>query len=268
MEIRHSLEDRVRMRLIKYRDPAGTLAWGQLDDGDRIVGRQDLALGDVELLAPYEGGRIFCAAVNYADHRAEMARDATEKPMLFMRAGPSIVGPGAALIKPTESDQYDFEGELAVVIGAAGRRIARSDALAHVHGYACFMDGTMRDWQRHTAQFTPGKNFDASGAMGPWILPRDAFGDYKRQALTTRLNGDIVQQTAIDLMLFDVETLIEYISTFTRLVPGDVIATGTCGGVGAKRTPPLFMRPGDRIEVEVSGLGVLSNAIAAEPFGA
>jgi len=254
------------MRHIRYKDASGAIVWGRLDDADRIVGRQDLALADVELLAPYDGGRIFCAAVNYADHRDEMARDPTERPMLFMRSGASIAGPDAPLLKPAESDQFDFEGEMAVVIGTAGRRIARADALAHVQGYACFMDGTMRDWQRHTAQFTPGKNFDASGAMGPWLVERDAFGDYRRQSLVTRLNGEVVQQTAIDLMLFDVETLIEYISTFTRLLPGDVIATGTCGGVGAKRNPPLFMRAGDRIEVEVSGLGVLVNRVEEEPF--
>jgi len=210
-------------------------------------------------------GRIFCAAVNYVDHREEMGRAATEKPMLFMRSAQSLVRHGEPLMRPPESREFDFEGELALIIGTAGRRIARETALEHVLGWTCFMDGTLRDWQRHTAQFTPGKNFDRSGAIGPLIVGRDTFGDYKAQTLITRLNGAEVQRTAIDLMLFDAETLIAYISSFTELRPGDVIATGTCGGVGAKRTPPLFMQPGDRIEVEVTGIGVLSNPVEAEP---
>ncbi len=213
-------------------------------------------------------GRIFCAAVNYVDHREEMGRAATEKPMLFMRTPASLVRHSEPVLLPPESREFDYEGELALMIGTAGRRIARSKALDHVLGWTCFMDGTMRDWQRHTAQFTPGKNFDRSGSIGPHLVPREAFGDYKVQTLITRLNGQEVQRTAIELMLFDAETLIEYVSAFTELRPGDVIATGTCGGVGAKRVPPLFMKDGDNIEVEVTGLGILSNPVAAEPFAA
>lgn len=209
-------------------------------------------------------GRIFCAAVNYVDHREEMGRAATEKPMLFMRTPQSLVAHGEPLLLPPESTDYDFEGELALIIGTAGRRIPRDRALDHVLGWTCFMDGTLRDWQRHTQQFTPGKNFDASGSYGPHIVTAAEFGDYKAQTLTTRLNGQEVQRTPIELMLFDVETLIEYVSAFTELRPGDMIATGTCGGVGFKRTPPLYMRSGDRIEVEVSGIGVLANSVAAE----
>jgi 2-keto-4-pentenoate hydratase/2-oxohepta-3-ene-1,7-dioic acid hydratase in catechol pathway len=209
--------------------------------------------------------RIFCAAVNYVDHREEMGRAATEKPMLFMRTPQSLVRHGEPLWLPPESRDFDFEGELALIIGRAGRRITREAALDHVLGWTCFMDGTLRDWQRHTAQFTPGKNFDRSGAIGPHVVTLAEFGDYKAHTLTTRLNGVEVQRTAIDLMLFDAETLIAYISAFTELRPGDVIATGTCGGVGVKRTPPLFMGPGDRIEVEVTGLGVLANTVEAEP---
>ncbi len=224
-----------------------------------------LALDDASL-PPLR--RIFCAAVNYVDHREEMGRAATEKPMLFLRTPQSLVRHGEPLQLPPESADFDFEGELALIIGTPGRRIARDRALDHVLGWTCFMDGTLRDWQRHTGQFTPGKNFDGSGSYGPHIVTAAEFGDYKAQTLTTRLNGHEVQRTPVELMLFDAETLIGYISAFTELRPGDMIATGTCGGVGAKRTPPLFMKPGDRIEVEVSGLGRLSNDVAAERPGA
>jgi 2-keto-4-pentenoate hydratase/2-oxohepta-3-ene-1,7-dioic acid hydratase in catechol pathway len=209
-------------------------------------------------------GRIFCAAVNYVDHREEMGRAATEKPMLFMRSPHSLVRHGEPVLKPAESDEFDYEGELALIIGTPGRRIAREAALGHVLGWTCFMDGTLRDWQRHTAQFTPGKNFDRSGSYGPHVVTAAELGDYKAQTLVTRLNGQEVQRTPVELMLFDAEALIAYVSCFTELRPGDMIATGTCGGVGAKRNPPLFMKPGDRIEVEVSGIGVLSNPVAAE----
>lgn len=208
--------------------------------------------------------RVFCAAVNYVDHREEMGRAATEKPMLFMRTPQSLVRHGEPVLLSPESSEFDYEGELALIIGTPGRRIAREAALDHVFGWTCFMDGTMRDWQRHTAQFTPGKNFDGSGAIGPHVVTAAEFGDYKAQTLITRLNGEEVQRTPVELMLFDAETLIAYISSFTELRPGDVIATGTCGGVGAKRNPPLFMKGGDRIEVEVTGIGVLSNPVAAE----
>ena len=221
---------------------------------------------DDPLLPPLQ--RIFCAAVNYVDHREEMGRAATEKPMLFMRSPQSLVRHGEPLRLPNESREFDYEGELALIIGTAGRRIAPDRALDHVLGWSCFMDGTMRDWQRHTTQFTPGKNFDRSGSLGPHVVSRDEFGDYKAQTLVTRLNGQEVQRTPVELMLFDAETLIAYISSFTELRPGDVIATGTCGGVGAKRNPPLFMKPGDRIEVEVSGIGILANGIEADPSAA
>ena len=210
--------------------------------------------------------RIFCAAVNYVDHREEMGRAATEKPMLFMRTPQSLVHHGEPLQLPAESAEFDFEGELALIIGTAGRRIPRELALDHVLGWTCFMDGTLRDWQRHTGQFTPGKNFDRSGSIGPYLVTREELGDYKAHTLVTRLNGEEVQRTAVEMMLFDAEALIAYISSFTELRPGDIIATGTCGGVGAKRNPPLFMKPGDRIEVEVTGIGVLSNPVEAEPF--
>jgi len=213
---------------------------------------------------PAPHARIFCAAVNYAAHRAEMGRGETgPHPMLFLRTPRSLVPAGAPLLKPAGSDCLDYEGELALVIGRPGRHIARADALAHVAGWTCFMDGSVRDWQRHTAQFTPGKNFDSSGSIGPELVPADAFGPWRGRRLETRVNGRVVQETETDLMLFDVETLIGYISGFTELQRGDIIATGTCGGVGEKRTPPLYLFPGDVVEVEISGLPVLRNPVAA-----
>ena len=238
--------------------------WSQalLDPG--AAGGERLPLAGLKRLAPIEDGRIFCAAANYAAHREEMGRQALDKPMLFLRTATSLVGPDEPVEKPAASGMFDFEGELAAVIGRPGRRITRGQALDHVAGWSCFMDGTARDWQRHTGQFTPGKNFDRSGSMGPWLTTADAFGDYKAQTLVTRLNGAEVQRTSIDLMLYDVEALIEYISAFTELRTGDVIASGTCGGVGEKRVPPLFMFEDDTIEVEGSGLAVLSNRVSGE----
>ncbi|MFN7175884.1 MAG: fumarylacetoacetate hydrolase family protein, partial [Thermaurantiacus sp.] len=160
--------------------------------------------------------------------------------------------------------RLDFEGELALVIGAPGRHIPRDRALRHVAGWTGFMDGSVRDWQRHNSQFTPGKNFDASGSIGPELVPPDTFGDWRTKRLVTRVNGTVVQETETALMLFDVETLIAYASSFTELQPGDVIATGTCAGVGEKRTPPLWLQPGDTVSVEISGLPPLVNPVVDE----
>jgi 2-keto-4-pentenoate hydratase/2-oxohepta-3-ene-1,7-dioic acid hydratase in catechol pathway len=214
---------------------------------------------------PDPSARIFCAAVNYAAHRDEMGRgDTNTKPMLFLRTPASLVRAGEGIVKPGDSACLDYEGELALVIGKPGRRIAREAALDHVAGWTCFMDGSVRDWQRHTAQFTAGKNFDRSGAIGPELVPHASFGDWRAHTLETRVNGAVVQRTDTSLMLFDVETLIGYISGFTELRPGDVIATGTCGGVGEKRVPPLYLFPGDVVEVEVSGLPLLRSPIVVE----
>jgi len=159
---------------------------------------------------------------------------------------------------------FDFEGELAVIIGKPGRAIPEDRSLEHIAGFACYNDVSVRDFQQHTSQFTPGKNFYRSGAFGPWIVTPDEVGDISRQTLLTRLNGEEVQRATIDDLVFDVPRLIEYCSTFTQLEPGDVIVTGTTGGVGAYRKPPLWMRPGDTVEVEVSGIGVLRNPVIAE----
>ncbi len=214
---------------------------------------------------PAPDARIFCAAVNYAAHREEMGRGETgPHPMLFLRTPRSLVRAGEGIVRPNNSERLDYEGELALVIGTAGRHIPRERALAHVAGWTPFLDGSVRDWQRHTGQFTPGKNFDRSGSIGPELVPAEKFGDYRAHALSTRVNGMTVQHTPVDLMLHDAETLIAYVSAFTELQPGDVIATGTCGGVGEKRQPQLWLRPGDVVEVEVSGMPVLRNPVVAE----
>ncbi len=225
----------------------------------------DFALDEVELEAVLpDAARIFCIGINYVAHRDETGRAPVDQPTVFVRFAESVVGHGQAMIKPPESDQFDFEGELAVVIGYSGRRIPAAGALAHVAGYSCFNDGSVRDYQYHTSQFTPGKNFDRSGAFGPWLVTADEVPDPQRLSLETRLNGEVVQSATTDLMIFGVAELIAYISTFTRLQPGDVIATGTPGGVGSRREPPLFMATGDEVEVEIDGIGLLSNPIGDE----
>lgn len=222
-------------------------------------------LDEIVYLPPVpDPARIICIGQNYAAHRDEMGGDRTAHPLIFTRYPSSISGHEQELIKPVESDEYDYEGELAVIIGKPGRRIPAAQALAHIAGYTCLMDGSIRDFQVHTTQYIPGKNFDASGSCGPWMIPAAELPDPNAgHRLETRLNGVTVQSTTTDLMLFPVPTLIAYISTFTTLEPGDIIATGTPGGVGYKREPQLFMFPGDRVEVEVEGVGLLSNEIRA-----
>jgi 2-keto-4-pentenoate hydratase/2-oxohepta-3-ene-1,7-dioic acid hydratase in catechol pathway len=162
------------------------------------------------------------------------------------------------------STRFDFEGELAVIIGRRGRYVSRVDAPSLVAGYACYNDGSIRDFQRHSTQYIAGKNFPGTGAFGPWLTTADEIGDIRNQTLTTRINSECVQHARLDDLIFDVPALIEYCSTFTELVPGDVIVTGTPGGVGAARKPPLWLKPGDAVEVEISGVGLLRNPVAQE----
>jgi 2-keto-4-pentenoate hydratase/2-oxohepta-3-ene-1,7-dioic acid hydratase in catechol pathway len=209
-----------------------------------------------------DAARIICVGKNYADHAAEMGGKPPGDPNLFLRTTKSLVGHEQSVVCPRASVQYDFEGELAVVIGRGGRHIAPEKALSHVAGYSCFLDGSVRDYQKHS--FTAGKNFDSSGACGPWLVPASQIADPQKLTLTTRLNGDVVQHASTGDMIFSVAQIIAYISIFTHLEPGDVIATGTPAGVGAGRAPPLWMKSGDRIEVEISGVGVLANTVIPE----
>lgn len=205
--------------------------------------------------------KILCVGVNYKTHLRETGREQPDYPMMFVRFADSQIGGGEPMVRPRESVRFDFEGELAVIIGKAGRRIAAKDALKHVAGYACYNDGSVRDWQRHTTQFTAGKNFPATGAFGPWMVTSDEIPDPTVLELVTRLNGQEVQRAGISDLVFDVPALVEYCSTFITLRPGDVIVTGTTSGVGAFREPPLWMKSGDLVEVEISGIGILSNPV-------
>jgi len=209
-----------------------------------------------------DAARIICVAKNYAAHAAEFGGGVPEDPNLFLRTTKSLVGHEQSVVCPKSSSQYDFEGELAVVIGRGGRHISADKALGYVAGYTCFLDGSVRDYQKHS--FTAGKNFDSSGSCGPWLVPASEIRDPQNLILTTRLNGNVVQHANTSAMIFSVAHLIAYISVFTHLEPGDVIATGTPAGVGMGRTPPLWMKPGDRIEVEISGVGVLANNVIPE----
>ncbi len=209
-------------------------------------------------------GKILCVGVNYLGHIREMGREPPEHPVIFVRFADTLVGHGCGIVKTRVSTQYDFEGELAFVIGRTARHVTRERALDYVAGYACFMDGSVRDFQRHTTQFTAGKNFPASGSFGPHLVMRDEIPDPAPLELTTRLNGAVMQRAQVSDMCFGVADLVAYISTFTQLEPGDVVTTGTPSGVGFARTPPVWLQPGDRLEVEIDRIGVLANTVVAE----
>ena len=208
--------------------------------------------------------KILCIGLNYENHRKETGRDEVANPTVFGRFANSQTGHLSNIVRPRVSTDLDYEGELALVIGKGGRYIQRKDAWGHIAGYACYNEGSVRDYQRHTSQFTPGKNFPNTGAFGPWLVTPDEAGDLGPLRLQTRLNGQVVQDTTISQMIFDIPRQIEYCSAFTRLEPGDVIVTGTPGGVGSRRTPPLWMKPGDVVEVEIDRIGLLRNTVAEE----
>ncbi len=230
-------------------------AEGQLPDNLDVA---PLPLSDVQFLPPVPNpDKILCVGVNYRAHIEEMGRALPDYPVVFTRFARSLVGHQEPLLRPLASHQYDFEGELAVIIGKPARHVAREQALGHVAGYSCFMDGSVRDWQRHTGQFTAGKNFDNSGAMGPWLVTADEIPDPSFLLLQTRVNGAVMQRGGLADLVFDIPALLEYCSTFTELMPGDVIATGTPGGVGAARTPPVWLEAGDTVEVDIGGVGNL-----------
>lgn len=224
-----------------------------------------IALADIAFLPVIpEPDKILCIGINYLSHVKETGREVPKYPMIFSRWADSQVGHNRPMIRPQASTKLDFEGELAVIIGRAGRHVKAADAFDHVAGYSCYNDGSVRDWQKHTIQFVPGKNFPATGGFGPWLVTSDEVGDPSALSLITRLNGQVVQDGKTDDLIFTVPMLIEYCSTFTELRPGDVIITGTTGGVGAFREPPLWMKHGDVVEVEISKIGKLVNTIADE----
>ncbi len=210
--------------------------------------------------------RILCIGVNYAEHAAESDRPAERGyPVVFTRFASTLVGHDEPIIRPVSvSTAFDFEGELAVVIGRRAHRVAAADAVGVIAGYSCLMDGTLRDWQRHSSQFGPGKNFDRSGSFGPWIVGVDELGAAGDVRLTTTVNGVQMQSASTSQLIHSIGDLVAYCSTFTELEPGDVIATGTPGGVGYARTPPVFLVPGDVVEVTIEGVGSLRNSVVDE----
>ena len=272
---------------ISFRRPDGTPSFGRLD-GDTVsdLGApgsvawiKDALDGDLASLpttANYQHsavrllpvvpnpGKILCVGLNYATHVTETGREQKEHPAIFTRWADTLIADGEPLLLPRETTRFDYEGELAIVIGKGGRRIRRADALDHVAGYAIFNDATARDWQRHNIQFTPGKNFPRTGAFGPTLMTPDHIPDIGELRVQTRLNGELMQDQPISDMIWDIAFVIEYCSTFTPLEPGDVIATGTPGGVGDKRKPPLYMKAGDSVEVSIGTLGTLQNIVIEE----
>jgi 2-keto-4-pentenoate hydratase/2-oxohepta-3-ene-1,7-dioic acid hydratase in catechol pathway len=225
----------------------------------------DFTLSDVTLLPVIPNpGKIWCAGLNYGEHVQETGRQITEQPTYFLRFAESQVGHGQAIVRPPESTKLDYEGEIAVVIGKPGRRIAEADTWQHIAGYACYNDGSVRDWQLHTSQWGPGKNFWRTGGFGPWMVTADEIPPGTVMTLVTRLNGTEVQRATTEQLIHSIPRLIAYASRVAPLRAGDVIVTGTPGGVGAKRTPPLWMKAGDTVEVDVDRIGVLRNPVADE----
>jgi 2-keto-4-pentenoate hydratase/2-oxohepta-3-ene-1,7-dioic acid hydratase in catechol pathway len=226
--------------------------------------QRDYSDAEVQLLNPTgRGTRYFCIGVNYPD-RNEEYKDGTERPKypsIFMRSHTSFSAPGEPVVRPRESEQLDYEGEIVFVIGEGGRRISQADALRHVFGYSCANEGSVRDWLRHSKfNVTQGKNFDRSGSIGPAVVTADEVGPAALE-LITRVNGEIRQHDSSDRMIFPIPYLISYLSQFCTLETGDVILTGTPSGAGARFNPPRYLVPGDVVEVEVSRIGVLRNEV-------
>ena len=275
------------MRLMSY-VAGGKEAWG-LVEGDEVVdctarapslmaalsglpgivadtaGLPRAKLADVTFLPPItQPSKIICIGLNYLTHILEGGREPPKQPTIFTRWANTQVGHGQPILRPKASVTLDFEGELAVIIGKPCRHVAAEDYASVIAGYSCYNDGSVREWQRHSSQFTPGKNFPATGGFGPYLVTPDEAGEVTAASLVTPLTGGEMQRATVDDLVFDIPKLIAYCTTFTELVPGDVIITGTTGGVGAYREPPVWMKPGDVVEVEITGVGTLRNPVAQE----
>ncbi|MEM9115451.1 MAG: fumarylacetoacetate hydrolase family protein [Myxococcota bacterium] len=248
---------RVEGPLERHLDPAKlvTLAQAPTEDARPLLG--------VTLAPPVaEPRRILCVGANFEAHRREMGRSRPEHPMLFSRFPSSVVGHGVPLVQA--SSKYDYEGELACIVGRRVRRLRPEEAWEAIAGYAVFNDGTARDWQRHTAQFTPGKNFDRSGAFGPYLVTRDEVPDLTRSTLRTWVDDELRQEGRLDDLTFGIPELFAYITHFTTLEPGDVVVCGTPSGVGAGFDPPRFLKPGQRVRIEIEGIGALENEVVED----
>jgi 2-keto-4-pentenoate hydratase/2-oxohepta-3-ene-1,7-dioic acid hydratase in catechol pathway len=224
--------------------------------------KPNLKLSQLQLLPVIPNpDKIFCVGLNYGEHVKETGREVTETPVIFLRLADSQVAHGQDILRPPESHRLDYEAEIAIIIGKGGRRIAEKDAWDHIAGYSCYNDGSVRDWQVATSQWIPGKNFYKTGGFGPWMVTSDEIAPGQVMRLQTVLNGQVLQDTTTDKMIHSIPRQIAYISTFMPLSPGDVIVTGTPGGVGNKRNPQIFMKPGDVCEIVVDAIGTLRNGI-------
>lgn len=278
------------MRYASYLTETGEATWGAERDGAlHDLGPTGLAVADTlqaaitaGLLAPepaldgapvqaVDGTRflpvvgmpnkVICIGVNYRSHQQETGRSDAVAPTVFTRFADTLAAHGEALPVPAESTMYDYEGEVALVIGAPADHVSKDDAWGVIAGYAAFNDLSARDWQRHTGQWTPGKNFPASGAFGPYFVTAEQLGDVEQLVVETRVNGEVRQHASVADLIFDIPSIIEYVTSFTPLAPGDVIVTGTPGGVGLFMEPPTFLVPGDVVEVEITKLGTLRNVL-------
>ena len=232
-----------------------------------IAGKnKDLSFSDIIFLPVIpDPEKIMCVGSNYLEHKKETGRPDVDNPTIFTRFADSQVAHMQPMIKPDNSDRFDYEAEMAIIIGKGGRFISEDEALSHIAGYACYNDGSIRNYQRHTSQYTPGKTFPGTGGFGPYMVTPSEVGDYRKLPIELRLNGNIMQKATLADLIFPIPRLISYISEFTALSSGDVIVTGTPGGVGDKRNPPVYMVPGDIVEVDIGMLGVLRNPIIAAP---
>jgi len=257
-------------RLSDYRDVRELIAAGAIEKASRVaqIASADHAADAVSYLPPVPNpDKIICVGLNYDEHLRETKREKTEDPALFVRFANSQIGHLQPMLLPLESSHLDYEGEIAVVIGKRGRRIPEDEAYDYVAGYSCYNDGSIRDLQWATTQWTTGKNFPATGAFGPWLVTTDELPADTTLTLVTRLNGQEMQRATTEMMIHPIPRLIAFISRFTELAPGDVIVSGTPGGVGGRRTPPLWMKDGDVCEIEIDRVGVLRNPIRAEQAG-
>lgn len=246
-----------------FADLKAVLSAGAISELDGVG--EPFGLADVTLLPPVPNPeKILCVGLNYLPHILESGRPHPEYPSFFTRYPSSIVGHGVPIERPRASREFDYEGELALVIGKDGRHISEADAWDHVAGYSCVNEGSIRDYQNHTTQFWPGKSFERSGSMGPWLVTPDEVGDIREQTLTTRVNGNVEQNAPISDLAIGIPEIIAYASTVLTLRAGDIIITGTPGGVGRYRKPQLFLEPGMDVEVEITGVGTLRNGVIDE----
>lgn len=238
-----------------------------LDEARRVVdaAAADFALAAIELepVIP-QPNKIICVGINYVAHAAEAGRTVGQYPVIFHRYAQTLVAHGAPLIRPRVSDHFDFEAELAVVIGKGGAHIKAENAMDHVAGYTCFNDASVRDWQFHTHQYGMGKNFRGTGSLGPWLVTADEIRDYRELSIQGLLNNECMQTGKLSELAFDIPGLIAYVSQALDWQPGDILATGTPSGIGFKRQPPIFLKPGDIFDVVIPGVGTLSNPVADE----